>query len=72
MKSLIVTVAFTVVCCIVFSQVKKIDSTKKNGTPVNNSPLAQEKIWPASSTPAKNRNGKVIPNTPVAATWMKL
>lgn len=66
MKHLILSTAFTVICCCAFAQTKKFDSAKKTipTSPVH-SALIQEKIWPEPYSNFKNKGSIIIKPTSI-------
>jgi hypothetical protein len=64
MKPLILSAAYTVICCCAFAQTKNTDSIKRNapissGTPSSTS-LIQEKVWPVPYSNFKNKTSIII------------
>ena len=58
MKNVILTILFSIICCIGFAQPKKPGSIKKtNPDSISNSLLRQEKIWPVSYKNSKSKTG---------------
>jgi rRNA-processing protein FCF1 len=72
MKHLIISTAFTVICYSVIAQIKKPDSSKKNGFITTGHPsLAQQKIWPVNNS-FKNNDSYIINSGPVVKTRTRL
>lgn len=58
MKNVTLTILFSIICCVGFTQPKKPGSIKKtNPDTVSNSLLRQEKIWPVSYKNSKSKTG---------------
>lgn len=72
MKHFILSAAFTVICCSVFAQNKKPDSSKRNAVATTGyPPLAQQKIWPVNN-PLKNNDNYIINAGPAVKTRTRL